>query len=172
MAIRYPPPLQPGDRIGVTSPSSGVAPNHQPFPCAQTPSLTAAVLSQEGKVQSSVMIRGPLDFTVDPDAAARTDTKVGGCPARLIVLADPKGSGEQIWLWQVDGKTWYMKSYGFDDRGNRAIADAVRITGDTVVLDPSVAPSDLQVISQRNGTGIRTPDHPGVAGHPRPWRDD
>jgi len=47
MAIRFPPPLQPGDRIGVTSPSSGVAPNHQPFPCAQTPSLTAAVLSPQ-----------------------------------------------------------------------------------------------------------------------------
>ena len=29
MAIRYPAPLRPGDRIGVTSPSSGVAPGHQ-----------------------------------------------------------------------------------------------------------------------------------------------
>lgn len=30
MAIRYPAPLMPGDRIGVTSPSSGVAPRHRP----------------------------------------------------------------------------------------------------------------------------------------------
>jgi muramoyltetrapeptide carboxypeptidase len=30
MAIRYPAPLLPGDRIGVTSPSSGVAPRHRP----------------------------------------------------------------------------------------------------------------------------------------------
>ena len=30
MAIRYPAPLLPGERIGITSPSSGVAPRHQP----------------------------------------------------------------------------------------------------------------------------------------------
>ena len=30
MTVRYPSPLQPGDRIGVTAPSSGVAPRHRP----------------------------------------------------------------------------------------------------------------------------------------------
>ncbi|WP_018348718.1 S66 family peptidase [Longispora albida] len=29
MSIRYPAPLQPGDRIGVTSPSAGIGPRHQ-----------------------------------------------------------------------------------------------------------------------------------------------
>ena len=121
------------------------------YACTQTPSLTAVVLGQDGQVQSSVMIRGPLDFTVDTSNASVTDTTVAGAPAKLFINDSPKGPGERVWLWKVAGRTWYMKTYGFDDAANAAIADAVRLAGDQVTLDASTAPNDLTVIARRSG---------------------
>ena len=51
MAIRFPAPLKPGDRVGVTSPSSGVAERH----------------------------RGRLDFAVETIRARGYDVVVGAC---------------------------------------------------------------------------------------------
>lgn len=131
-------------------------------PCDATPALTAAVIGRDDAVQSSVMIRGPLDFSIDTAHAAVTPATIGGAPGVVLTLDDPKGPQERIWVWQVEGRNWYMKAYGFDDAGNNALAAAVRVTGDQVRLDPSatsgVPPAlagshdaGLQIISERAG---------------------
>lgn len=131
-------------------------------PCDATPALTAAVIGRDDAVQSSVMIRGPLDFSIDTGHAAVTPATIGGSPGVVLTLDDPKGPQERIWVWQVDGHTWYMKSYGFDNAGNNALAAAVQVTGDQVALDPSAASrtprslgggreAGLQIISARAG---------------------
>lgn len=122
-----------------------------PSPCDATPSLTAAVIGRGGAVQSSVMIRGPLDFPIDTGNAAVAPATVGGAPGVALTFDDPKGPRERIWVWQVEGRTWYMKSYGFEDSGNTALAAAVHVSGDQVRLDPSTAPEGLQVVSARAG---------------------
>ena len=127
-----------------------------PSSCDATPALTAAVIGGGGAVKSSVMIRGPLDYSIDTTNAAVAPAAVAGARGVALTLDSPKGPQERIWVWQVEGRTWYMKSYGFDDAQNKALAAAVHVSGDLVQLDPSTAPDALQIISARAGQAPAT----------------
>lgn len=128
----------------------------EPAPCEQTPSLTAAVLDSEGSVTSSVMIRGPLPYAVDTSGAEVTDAMIGGVRGKVLAFDDAKGPGERVWVWVVEGRTWYMKAYGFTAADNGAVAAAVRISGNKVSLDAAYSPAGLRVISQRTGPAYGT----------------